>query len=470
MADVFASYWPYVTSGVLLAADLWATAHAVLYKRDNRAALGWVGLIWLVPVAGIALYTLFGIKRIRRKARRLRRNRHPERLTLVAAEAGGSPGLRRLVGEVTGRPVSGHSRIQPLPSGEAAYAAMLAAIAGAERSVGLSTYIFGNDATGHAFVAALAATVNRGVAVRVLVDDIGSRYSFPSVVGRLRAAGVPVARFMPSFLPWRFAYAQLRNHRKILVIDGIAGFTGGMNIRDGHDARTHPRFPIADCHFRIDGPVLADVRAVFADDWQFATGEQLDGAAWFPDLSPAGRAEARGIASGPDDDRDTLRLALLGAIASARRSVRIVTPYFVPEGGLLSALGVAALRGVAVDVVVPEHNNLRLVHWAMLGQVGDLIGHGGRVWLTPLPFDHTKLLVVDDAWCLIGSANWDARSLRLNFELNVECYDAELVGELAAMAAAKIARGRPLTTAELNRRNLFFRLRDGVARLATPYL
>ena len=473
MTELFWTYWPWVTSAALFAVDVVATGHIVLFKRDTRAAIGWVGLIWFVPGFGVLLYVFFGINRIRRRAKRLRQR---SALTPTPntdegqAPADGIDSLRRLVGHVTGRPTTPGNRIRPLLGGEVAYTEMLAAIATAERSIALSSYIFDNDAIGRTFVEALADATRRGVAVRVLIDDIGSRYSFPSIVGRLKREGVPVARFMPSLLPWRFAYAQLRNHRKLMVIDGRVGFTGGMNIRDGHDTRTASRYPITDCHFRIDGPVVADLRAVFVDDWQFATRERLTGPDWFPPLEPAGGVVARGIASGPNDDYDTLRLACLGALSAARRSVTIVTPYFLPDDGLVSALGVAALRGVTVDILLPERNNLLLVHWAMIGQLPPILEHGCRVWLARPPFDHTKLFLVDGEWCLIGSANWDARSFRLNFEFDVECYDRELVGELAARVGPKLATARRLTLEDLHRRNLLIRLRDGIARLASPYL
>jgi cardiolipin synthase len=475
MIELHLTTWAFVTSATLLAGDLLATGHIVLFKRDNRAALGWVGLIWLVPVAGPVLYFLFGINRTRRKARRLRWRvdrgpTPPEPIDAPSPGAYGLESLQRLVGGVTGRPISPGNRVQPLATGEAAYTQMLTGIASAEQSIGLSTYIFDNDRTGRTFVEALSAAVHRGVAVRVLIDDLGLRYSFPSIVRRLRFAGVLVARFMPSFLPWRFEYAQLRNHRKILILDGRIGFTGGMNIRDGHDARMHARHPITDCHFRIDGPVVNDLRSVFADDWQFATGEALSGSSWFPELDPVGSGSARGIASGPEDDDETLRLIFLGALACARQSVRIVTPYFLPDSDLISALSVAALRGVRVDILVPEHNNMRLVHWAMMGQLGQLLEHGCRIWLTPPPFDHTKLFLIDEVWCMIGSANWDPRSLRLNFEFDLECYDTVLVGELTAFVEKKRKVSRPLTGDELNRRNLLIKLRNGVARLASPYL
>lgn len=475
MAEFLSTFWPWLTSAVVFVVDVLVTGHVVLHKRDNRAALGWVGLIWFVPLGGAVLYVLFGINRIRRKARRMRRRTGNDPVRMPIPDGNQCPAeslgtLCQLVGAVTARPVSPGNLIRPLTSGSAAYSEMLDAIASAKQTIGLSTYIFDNDRTGRLFVDALAAAVRRGVAVRVLIDDIGLRYTFPSIIRHLHKANVPAARFMPSLLPWRFAYAQLRNHRKLLIIDGRVGFTGGMNIRDGHDVRSSSRHPIADCHFRIEGPVVTDLRAIFADDWQFATRETLAGSAWFSALEPAGPSLARGIASGPDDHFETLRMTHLGAIACARSSLTIVTPYFVPDNDMLSALGIAALRGVNVVLVLPERNNLLLVQWAMMSQLGTLLQNGCRVLLTPPPFDHTKLLIADDAWCLFGSANWDARSLRLNFEFDVECYDPSLIRELKPMVDEKIQSSRPLTYEEWSRRSLPVRLRDGIARLASPYL
>lgn len=467
------SFWPWATVTFLV--DLGATCHIVLNKRDNRAALGWVGLVWFTPLVGSILYFLFGINRVQRKARRLRRNsRHGSRLLDSGAPI--SPDkprwheIQELVSRLTSRPLTYGNRVLPLLTGEAVYAEMLNGIESAGRSIGLSTYIFDNDQTGRTFAEALGRAVKRGVAVRVLIDDIGSRYTFPSIVRRLREIGVQTTLFLPSLLPWRFAYAHLRTHRKILVIDGQLGFLGGMNIRDGHDARTQSRHPIMDCHFRIEGPVVSDLRSVFADDWSFANGERLTGGTWFPALKPAGDTAARGIPSGPDDDFGLLTSTFLGAIACARQSIRIVSPYFVPDRDLVSALCTAALRGVRIEILVPEKNNLRLVHWAMMGQIGQLLDHGCRVWLTPPPFDHSKLFLVDEEWSLIGSANWDSRSLRLNFEFDVECYDRRLNQELGALISHKTTASSQLTRDALNRRNLFFKLRDGIARLASPYL
>jgi cardiolipin synthase len=472
--------WHWFAGAAVIAIDLLATAHIALNKRDVQSAIGWVGMVWFVPVAGPVLYYLLGINRVERKAKRLRQL-HPQPIGAQSSPADEpdaippsatnlSP-LAQLVHALTGDRLLAGNTIRPLHSGTDAFAAMLHAIDGASQSVGLSTYIFNDDAAGKRFIDALGHATARGVAVRVLIDDIGARYSRPwTAVGPLRKAGVQVARFMPQLLPWHFHYANMRNHRKILVVDGKIGFTGGMNIQAAHAPSLHPKSPIADMHFRLEGPVVAHLRETFATDWEFRTGTALNGREWFPELAECGTASARGIRCGPDDGFMRLRAVYLGALASARSSVRIVTPYFLPDAALIAGLNVAALRGVKLDVVLPERNNLRLVQWACMGQIGQVLEHGCRVWLAPPPFDHTKLLIVDRTWVLFGSSNWDPRSFRLNFEFDVECYDPALAGPLDEQVAKTIGRSRELTPTDLLRRSLPAKLRDGAARLLSPYL
>jgi cardiolipin synthase len=379
-------------------------------------------------------------------------------------------GLAEAVHKVVVRPLVPGNRVEPLVNGGQAFPAMLEAIAGAKRSIALSTYIFDRDEVGLVFARALGDAVRRGVEVRVLIDATGSHYSWPPIGGALRREKVRYARFLPTFPIWQLLSVNLRDHRKILVVDGKTGFTGGMNLRVGHWLEKKPSSPVQDLQFQIEGPVVAQLQEVFADDWLFTTGESLRGDKWFPPLELAGPVIARGIADGPDEDLDKLRWTILGALAVARESIRIATPYFLPDPGLISALNVAALRGVEVDLLLPARNNLPFVQWASQAQWWQILEHGCRLWLTPPPFDHSKLLVVDDCWSLVGSANWDPRSLRLNFEFNVECYDAELAGKLAGLFDARRRQARRMTLEVIDRRSLPVRLRDGVARLLTPFL
>ena len=474
---------PYLLSALDVAVSLLASGHVILSKRDTRAAIGWIGLIWLSPLVGTVLYWLLGINRISRKARSLRRDQPlpPQKTSGIEqppTQPGGGlttemahlEGLGELVGRVTRRSLLPGNRVEPLVDGDLAYPSMVRAIDEATRSVALSTYIFNDDPAGAFFIDALRRAVARGVGVRVLVDDIGSRYDLPSIIGPLRRAGVPVARFLPTLAPGWMPYLNLRNHRKILVVDGHLGFTGGLNIAADYFHRLGPKWPKRDLHFRMEGPVVAHLRETFADDWAFCTGEQLAGEDWFPPLAAAGDVLARGIADGPDEDLGRLHLTILGALANARSSVTVVTPYFLPDLALISALNVAAMRGIRVDILLPGENNLRMVQWASTALLWQVLERGCRVWASPPPFDHTKLLIVDGIWAMVGSANWDARSLRLNFEFNVECYGRRLAGSLEDLARERICRARPISLEDVDGRALPTKLRDGVARLLTPFL
>ena len=452
-------------------------AHAVLHKRDVGSAIGWSGLLWLTPLVGSLLYLMLGINRIERRAARLRHiDDRPDMppcdsgaIGVREGHAGLAP-IAQLVDHVTGIQLTAGNRVTPLADGNVAYPCMIEAIANAEHSIGLATYIFDHDRAGEQFIDALVAANDRGVEVRVLIDGVGERYSSPPVTRVLRRRGVTSATFLKSSLPWRNPYLNLRNHRKIMVVDGKLAFTGGMNIREGCLLHLDPPHPVRDFHFLLEGPVVRQVVETFALDWDFTMNEALTGEAWYPPLERISTTLARGIADGPDEDLGAIYQVLLGALAQATERVRICTPYFLPNPTLIEALNTTAMRGVEVEIVVPARPNLRFVHWASMAQMGLLLPSGCRVIETPSPFDHTKLMLVDDAWVLLGSCNWDARSLRLNFEFNVECYDRDLAAELHRAIDEKVRDGEPLTIEAVDARGLPVRLRDGVARLFSPYL
>jgi cardiolipin synthase len=464
--------------GFVLATVL--SGHAILNKQDTRATVAWVGVIWFAPIVGSLLYLLLGINRIHRRASQKRsgmvRRQGESDLVAFTPDAleqfvpDDMKPLSRLSSRVSRQPLLAGNRVEPLADGESFYPRMLAAIRGAQRSIGLSTYIFNRDPTGLEFADALAAAVKRGVEVRVLVDSVGLRYSMPSIERVLRRARVPMAQFMPTRMPWALPFMNLRNHRKILVVDGRSGFVGGANIAEGHRLDRQPSHPVRDLHFEVEGPVVTELQAVFAEDWAFARGEVLDGDCWFPPPETPGAVLARVIADGPDERFDTLRQIISGALSLARRRIRIITPYFLPDATLQDALATAALRGVEVDIILPQSNNLPLVDWASRAQLENLLRWGCRIGFAGGPFDHSKLFTVDGHWSLVGSANWDPRSLSLNFECNLECYDEWLAGELDRFFEARLAESRAFTLEDLAARPLPRRLRDGIARLFSPYL
>jgi len=471
-------FWPHIATGFFLLSCLLASGHALLLKRDTRAATIWIFIIWFLPALGPLLYLTLGVNRIRRRAIQLGVHKtfsRPVPDDLGEPEHDGAEHLKhiaRVVSRIVTQPLTAGNKIEPLVNGDQAFPAMLAAIESAKTSVSLCSYIFDNDPTGRQFVAALKRAHERGVTVRVLIDSAGSRYSFPPINWVLRLAKVPYARFLPASVltPWRVGTLNLRNHRKSLIVDGRTAFTGGMNIRHGNVLAAKPAHPVQDLHFRVIGPVVEELQEAFANDWAFVTGEILSGEPWFPELAEQGKLIARVAPDGPDSDFENARWTLLAALAEAQTSVQIVTPYFLPDNTLITALNLASLRGVRVDIILPAKNNLPPVHWASRALWWQVLKRGCHIWLTPPPFDHSKLMIVDGHWVLLGSANWDARSLRLNFELNVECYCRDFARAMTQLVQEKTRLAHEVTLAEVDARPLIAKLRDATARLFSPYL
>lgn len=471
----------YVLLVLYVAMALSVSVHATLWKRNSQAVIGWIGVAWLSPYVGAIAYYLLGINRIRRRAvllsvRRVWRQvgkiqlSEREAAQREALDRDSGKGMIRLSQHLSSDNLLPGNAIVPLSNGDQAFPEMLQAIRSAGKSVSLCSFIFDYDPTGKKFVEALAAAVQRGVEVRVLIDGVGASYTFSSTIRRLRRAAVPVAAFLPTRVPRLPNTANLRNHRKIMVVDGELGFTGGTNIRHDHCLQEQPRKPTRCLHFRLQGPIIRHLQQTFAVDWAFATGESLQGEQWFPSVERHGDIWAQGISAGPDEDFEKLSDLLVGAISMARESVQLATPYFLPPPALMQVLGVAAMRGLEVDIVLPGKCNIPPVYWATMAEIRPLLERGCRVHLSPPPFDHSKLLIVDRAWSLIGSTNWDQRSLRLNFEFNVECYSEDFASQLQAIMADKLAHSQRLTIPDLDRRSLARKLRDGTARLFGPYL
>jgi cardiolipin synthase A/B len=447
------------------------TVHVLLTKRDAGSSVAWIGLAWLAPILGSVLYLLLGINRVKRRAIGLRRPRPASRAELLAREIKREDHLAplELAGQtITGRSAEGGNSISLIRNGDNGYPQMLAAIDAAERSVALSSYIFRADVAGIPFIDALTRAKQRGVEVRVLIDGVGGNYVTSPTYHRLRRAGVPAARFMHSTWPWRMPFLNLRSHKKILALDGRTVFTGGLNIGAENITRNQPRHPVFDTHFKFQGPVVTQLADVFAADWQFATGERLTGDAWFPALQPVGQSVSRVVTSGPDNDLEKIELVILEALACAKTSIKIMTPYFLPDERIITALALASYRGVGVDLVLPEHSNHPTVDWASRVQIDPLLRAGCRIWTYPAPFNHSKLMTVDGIWCLLGSANWDVRSFRLNFELDLEVYHSGMVKEVNDLISAQ--QGTRISPDTLAQRSLPLRLRDGAARLMVPYL
>lgn len=456
-----------------------AALHALMFKRDSRAALGWIALCLLLPVAGPLLYTILGINRIRRRARRLElpglrvgfergRGRLPESADTPEMPAELRP-FERIGARLSKHPVTAGNAVEPLINGDEAFPAMIEAIDEAARSIFLSTYIFDTDAIGNAIIARLAAACDRGVDVRVVVDGIGQSYSWPRAPSRLRRKGIRTAVFLPPrLLPPRLSI-NLRNHHKILVIDGHTAFTGGLNIGKRHVVGEHPaKDAVADMHFRLRGPGALQLENEFLRTWEFVTGAPEPPAP--VSVCPAGTVHTRTMTDGPDDQLDQITQLLSATISNAKEKIVIMTPYFLPPREIVGALQAASLRGVRVMLILPEKNNLSYAHWATRNMLWELLYQEIEVFYQPPPFAHTKLFVVDDRYALVGSSNWDARSLRLNFELQLEVFSSQFAGGVARRAQEAARCGRRVTLEEVDGRSLPARIRDSVCWLFSPYL
>lgn len=462
----------YVLVALYAVAALGTASHALLNKRDPRSAWAWIVVSWLMPLAGALLYFWFGINRIERRARR-ELGVAPERHAGGAEPVPDVPGLRLEVRELvrigrlmSGLPLVPGNRVTPLHNGEQAYPDMLAAIANARRSVWLETYIFDADLTGRQFAEALAAAQQRGVQVRVLLDGIGHLTLRTPASTLLRELGVPVAKFLPPRWWPPMLHGNLRNHHKLMTVDGEAAWVGGMNISDRHWVTRAPE-PVVDLHFRVEGPVVAQFEGVFADVWRFAAQEKL---ACSEPAPVRGETSCRAITDGPNDAVDRLQLVLLAAIANAHERICIMTPYFIPTRELSGALESAALRGVAIEVILPRRSDQWWADCATRRWLTQLVGRSIHVYYRPGPFAHTKLFLMDDYYAQVGSANIDPRSLRLNFELQLELYDAAVVRDLRSHFDQAREASREVTVDALRRRPLLLRLRDAFFWLFSPYL
>ncbi|MDE7065157.1 MAG: PLDc N-terminal domain-containing protein [Desulfovibrionaceae bacterium] len=477
----------YLEGALLLTAHVFswmAIAHALLHKRDPRAALGWTVTALFLPGIGALLYLLFGIGRADSRAATLMRKAEEvareDRARLHGGSAGPPTGIldseslprqyrhmARLGHGLTGRHLTGGNAVMPLFNGEEAYPAMLEAINKARTRVYLVTYIFNAGRIADAFVKALCDAAARGVDVRVLADGVGgSVYTWKSPLRALPKHGVQVARFLPLRLFPPQLSINLRDHRKVLVCDGT-GFTGGMNIAD-YNLSNARDYRVQDVHFLCSGPIVTQLEAAFLLDWGFATRQY--------DIPPrindemCGDTLCRIVLDGPGSGKDPLHDLICGVLSAARHTVRMMTPYFLPTHEMIAALKSAALRGVRVSVVLPAKNNLPYVHWATLHLLPGLMETGVRIFFQPPPFAHTKLLMIDGYYTQFGSANMDPRSLRLNFELNIETFDTSFTREMTEHFDAVRARSRELTPDDLARRRLPARLRNAACWIFSPYL
>lgn len=449
---------------------LWLGGWIVLQKREPVATLSWLISLAALPYIGFAVYYFLGPQRIVRHRRR--RLRHHARLPADSTGGDDSAELRTLAHATTGLAPSTARTVQLLVDGGSKFPALLEAIAQARDHVHLEYYIYQPDRTGSTLRDALVERARAGVTVRLLLDAVGSKQVARRFFAPLLEAGGELAWFHPvrPWTPWKRPWMNLRTHRKLVVIDGRVGFLGGINITDEEDERLRED-AYRDLHLRVEGDIVRSLQEVFVEDWAYATerddfvGEVVR--AMPPPLPGPVRAQL--LTSGPDSPWEAIHRMYVSAIHAATRRVWLTTPYFVPGEAAMMALTSAALGGLDVRLLVPRISDSRLVTWCVRSYYDDLLAAGVKVYEYGPRMLHSKALLVDDGLAIIGSANFDHRSFRLNFEASLLFEDAGVAATLAQQIEREFAfaprvrpdRPRPLWRA---------RLPEALARLLAPLL
>ena len=344
------------------------------------------------------------------------------------------------------------NRAQALVNGDQIFPAMLEAIGGARSTITMETYIYWSGEIGARFTEALAERARAGVKVHVLFDAVGSGKVDKEHVRRLEAAGVEVRKYNP--LRWHsIARMNNRTHRKILVVDGRVGFTGGVGIGDEWTGDAQDPAHWRDTHFRVEGPAVAQMQAAFVENWIETTGVVLHGAEYFPVLRRAGREIAQFFVSSPGGGGESMQLMYMLSIAAARKSIRLSASYFVPDDNEVRMLAAAAKRGVKVQIIVPgEHIDSEVVRRASRASWGELLRAGVTIHEFAPTMYHVKVMIVDDLWVSVGSTNFDTRSFSTNDEANLNVYDRAFAAAQARIFAADLARSRRVALEDWEKR------------------
>jgi cardiolipin synthase len=373
--------------------------------------------------------------------------------------------FRRSVGVLLGPPIIEGNKVETLLNGDQIFPAMLAAIRGAKKTITFETYIYWSETIGEEFSEALAERARAGVKVHVMLDFIGSIKMKDEAMQKMRDAGVQLQRYhKPAW--WKLARLNNRTHRKLLVVDGTVGFTGGVGIADQWRGNAQDENHWRDTHFRVEGPVVGQIQAVFTDNWLKATGVVLDGAAYFPPLRPAGTMPAQMFSSSPTGGSESMHLMYLMAITAARRSINLSASYFVPDELTMRALTAAAKRGVKVRIITPgKEIDSDVVRLASRERWGDLLKAGIEIAEYQPTMYHVKALIVDSLMVSVGSTNFDNRSFSINDEANLNVLDADFARAQDAIFDQDWQRARRMTLAAWHNRSWTEKLSGEIASL-----
>lgn len=452
-------------------------------KRDSVSAVAWCLVVVLLPIIGFLLFTVFGYNYVHRPLKRKRKHRAGFGARNPAekeeAQVGYAPnkaddgtykGLGRLATQLGAFPVSHGNEVTFHADGQKAFDDMFEVMESAEHHLHLEFFIIHADELGGRVVDLLERKAKAGVEVRLLYDAVGSFRFRRRLIRRLHDAGGKAAPFLPINPLRRRIQFNLRNHRKITVVDGRVAFTGGLNIGNEYVSKDAQFGYWRDQHLRLEGPAVAALQRIFIEDWDFATGENLRGEKYFPRLPPVGDAVVQIVASGPDQEQNAFRELIFAAVSVARERLWIATPYFVPDGGIIDALRLVKRMGVDVRVLFPLRPDHWLTHYAGCYLIGDLLPEGIRFYQYARGMMHAKFLMTDGRWAYVGSSNFDNRSLHLNFEANCVVHSPPLIAELEQTFLKDLEDSILLEPEVFARRPFSTRIIENCCRLFSPVL
>ena len=455
-------------------------------RRNPTAALAWLSILIFLPVVGFVLYLILGQNYTKAKLFLLKEKEDEILLGIINEQKKEIADKSANPDDVLLRPfrtmvlmllennwayLTTDNRVRIYTDGNDKFPALLAAIRGAKEHINLEYYIIRNDHLGKEIVAALAERASAGITVRLLIDGLGCGKLPRDFFSDYLAAGGKLAKFFPSRIPFINLRMNFRNHRKIAVIDGTTGFVGGFNIGDEYLGKD-PRFGHwRDTHLQIEGRAVQALQIRFFLDWNFAAEEYVGYEdRYLPEPVVTGNTPIQIVSSGPDARWNQIKEAYLKLINTAKTSVYIQTPYFVPDESVMDALRIAALSGLDVRIMIPNRPDHPFVYWTSYSYIGELLDAGVKAYTYENGFIHAKTIVVDGIAGSVGSANWDVRSFRLNFETNAFIYDRHICSELRDIFLADIEKSAELTPERYAQRSTVIKIKESVSRLLSPLL
>lgn len=458
----------------------------VTEKRDPVRAISWIVVIISLPFFGFLCYIIFGrnyrkqrifkykvksdIKYfnyiVKRQLYKVNSNFFDKR-----EEVDSNKDIITLLLNNSSSPLTYKNNVTILNNGENAFPEIIEALKNAQNYIHLEYYMFIDDNIGSEIIDILCKKSKSGVSVRLIYDDIGSwRFSNKSIK-KLRHSGVEVVSFMPVLFPILTSKINYRNHRKIIVIDGKIGFTGGMNIADKYIHGEKKLGKWHDVHLKIEGRAIMSLQLTFTKDWFFLTGEDIKNTNLFPAFTPKeGDTIMQIVTSGPDSHWASIMQAFFKAISQAKEQINIASPYFSPSESILTALKVAALGGIEVNVMIPSKNDSPIVYWATRSYVSELLEAGVNVYIYRDGFNHSKLITIDSEFSAIGSANMDIRSFEYNFEITAFIFDREKTSELKNIYYNDIKKSKKLSKSSWSHRSRKDKTKESICRITSPLL